>query len=80
MAVVLAFAGLTATVAQAVYRTGGPGAQLAASTSQPAASTAKATTPTAQSADAAEAARCTVPAFAKAMGHEAKWKLHNNCQ
>ncbi|MEI8158319.1 MAG: DUF4395 domain-containing protein [Burkholderiales bacterium] len=28
----------------------------------------------------AEAARCQVPAFAKAMGHEEKWKLHNNCQ
>jgi hypothetical protein len=24
--------------------------------------------------------RCKVPAFAKAMGHEEKWKLHNNCQ
>ncbi|MDO9597091.1 MAG: hypothetical protein Q7J47_05155 [Azoarcus sp.] len=30
--------------------------------------------------DAAEAARCVVPEFAKAMGHEAMWKLHNNCQ
>jgi hypothetical protein len=30
--------------------------------------------------DAAEAERCTVPAFAKAIGHEAMWKLHNNCQ
>ena len=29
--------------------------------------------------DAAEAARCQVPAFAKAMGHEDKWKQHNNC-
>ena len=29
--------------------------------------------------DAAEAERCTVPEFAKAMGHEEKWKLHNNC-
>jgi hypothetical protein len=24
--------------------------------------------------------RCKVPAFAKAMSHEEKWKLHNNCQ
>jgi len=80
MAVVLAFAGLTATVAQAVYRIGGSGAQQAASISRPAASPAKATTPTAQPADLAEAARCTVPAFAKAMGHEEKWRLHNNCQ
>lgn len=30
--------------------------------------------------DAAEAGRCKVPDFAKAMGHEEKWKLHNNCK
>lgn len=30
--------------------------------------------------DAAEAERCKVPDFAKAIGHEEKWKLHNNCQ
>jgi len=29
--------------------------------------------------DPAEAERCKVPDFAKAIGHEAKWKLHNNC-
>jgi hypothetical protein len=29
--------------------------------------------------DAAEVERCKVPAFAKAMGHEEKWKLHNHC-
>lgn len=29
--------------------------------------------------DPAEVERCTVPDFAKVMGHEAKWKLHNNC-
>jgi len=28
----------------------------------------------------AEAERCKVPEFAKAMGHEEKWKLHNNCK
>lgn len=28
----------------------------------------------------AEAERCKVPAFAKAMGHEAQWKQHNHCQ
>jgi hypothetical protein len=27
-----------------------------------------------------EAARCTVPEFAKKMGHEEMWKLHNNCK
>ena len=30
--------------------------------------------------DAAEAERCKVPEFAKAIGHEDKWKLHNNCK
>ena len=30
--------------------------------------------------DPAEAERCKVPEFAKAMGHEDKWKLHNNCK
>ena len=76
VAVVLAFAGLTATVAQAVYRTGG------ALPVVPSQAAAGALTPSVQSAspaDAAEAERCTVPAFAKAIGHEAKWKLHNHC-
>ncbi len=37
--------------------------------------------PTQQGAiDPAEAERCKVPDFAKAMGHEEKWKLHNNCK
>jgi Domain of unknown function (DUF4395) len=26
-----------------------------------------------------EDSRCVVPAFAKALGHEEKWRLHNNC-
>jgi hypothetical protein len=30
--------------------------------------------------DPAEVERCKVPEFAKAMGHEEKWKLHNNCK
>jgi len=29
---------------------------------------------------ASEADRCKPPAFAVAMGHEEKWKLHNNCK
>jgi len=38
-------------------------------------------TPSPQAAvDPAEAERCKVPAFAKAIGHEEKWKLHNNCK
>ena len=32
------------------------------------------------SIDPAEAERCKVPEFAKKMGHEDKWKLHNNCK
>jgi hypothetical protein len=27
-----------------------------------------------------EAERCKVPAFAIAIGHVEKWKLHNNCK
>lgn len=30
--------------------------------------------------DPAEIERCKVPDFAIAMGHEEKWKLHNNCK
>ena len=29
--------------------------------------------------DPAEAERCKAPEFAKAIGHEEKWKLHNKC-
>lgn len=35
--------------------------------------------PTPGEASAAEAERCQVPAFAKAIGHEAQWKQHNGC-
>jgi len=31
------------------------------------------------SSDPSETARCTVPEFAKRMGHEEMWKRHNNC-
>ena len=67
--VVLVFAGVTVTVVQAVYRTGPVVSQ--ASVSEPAAQR--------QPASNAELERCKVPDFAKAIGHEAKWKLHNNC-
>lgn len=30
--------------------------------------------------DPAEAERCKVPDYAKAIGHEEKWKLHNHCK
>lgn len=32
-----------------------------------------------EATEAAEAERCRVPAFAKAIGHEQIWKLHNHC-
>lgn len=69
--IVALFAALVVTVAQWVYRTGSQPPALApqASTASPAAAM-----------DPAEAERCKVPDFAKAMGHEEKWKLHNHCQ
>jgi hypothetical protein len=67
--VVLVFVGIAVAVVQAVYH---PGAAV---------SEALTATPAAQvlPAGSAEAERCKVPEFAKAIGHEAKWKLHNNC-
>lgn len=35
--------------------------------------------PTAGAPSEADSKRCEVPAFAKAIGHEAQWKLHNGC-
>ena len=35
--------------------------------------------PKAGASAAEEAARCTPPAFARAIGHEETWKRHNNC-
>lgn len=67
------FAGLVAVTWQWVAQT----------SAQPAVSSApgNATLAPAQgSVDPAEAERCKVPDFAKAMGHEVQWKLHNNCQ
>jgi hypothetical protein len=70
-AMVSLFAVLVGGIAQWVYSTG---PQRAQQTQQ-----AGATTP-AVPMDPAEAERCKVPDFAKAMGHEEKWKLHNNCK
>lgn len=68
-AIVLAFAGLVSAVAFWVGTHNPRGASLQA---RPA--------PARQaSVDPAEAERCKVPDFAKAIGHEEKWKLHNNC-
>ena len=69
--IVVVFAGVVATVAQWVYSTGPQKATQAPRTSI--------STPGA-AIDAAEAGRCKVPDFAKALGHEEKWKLHNHCQ
>lgn len=71
LAIVVVFAGLVGTVAQWVYRTG-PQTRLQAQQ--------LGTAVPAEAVDPAEAERCKVPDFAKAIGHEEKWKLHNNCK
>ena len=68
IAILVAFAALLAGVAQWVKHTQPPRA------ASPSAAAA------APVADAAEAERCKVPDFAKALGHEEMWKLHNNCK
>ncbi len=40
---------------------------------------AKTEAPAKTAAELAEIERCTVPNFAKMLGHEEKWKLHNKC-
>lgn len=70
-AVVLAFIGVVGARTSHVAA-GDPYARVVA----PAAAPAAALSPV----DAAGAERCKVPDFARAMGHEAKWKLHNNCR
>jgi hypothetical protein len=69
--IVVLFAVAVGGIAQWVYSTG---PQNAHQTGQIGTSA-----PTAPN-DPAEAERCKVPDFAKAMGHEEKWKLHNNCK
>ncbi|MBQ0937907.1 DUF4395 domain-containing protein [Ideonella paludis] len=73
--------GQLAAVVVAVAAVGGL-APLVAPDHMPAAPTVEAASPAIQSKpqDAAEAERCKVPEFAKAMGHEEKWKLHNHCE
>ena len=69
--IVALFALVVGGIAQWVYGTGPQNVKIAQQpgTSAPAAPI-----------DPAEAERCKVPDFAKAMGHEEKWKLHNNCK
>ncbi len=74
LVIVAVFAGVVAGAAQWVYSTGRSAGRL-----MPAAQAASAVTPSA-AMDPAEAERCKVPDFAKAMGHEEKWKLHSNCK
>lgn len=64
--ILVAFAALLGGVAQWVQHTQPP--------------TAAAAPSAAPVVDAAEAERCRVPDFAKALGHEDMWKLHNNCK
>lgn len=68
--IVAIFAAVVPAVAQWVYRTG-PQKPSQASTTLPSSPAAP--------VDPAEAERCKVPDFAKAMGHDDQWKLHNNC-
>jgi hypothetical protein len=69
--ILIVFAAAMFAVAQWVYNTApAPVSELPPSAaSQPAVAV-----------DPAEAERCKVPDFAKAMGHEEKWRLHNNCK
>ena len=69
--VLLLFAVALGAIVQWVYRTA---PQAASQLQQPASSAPGVPV------DAAEAERCKVPEFAKALGHEEKWKLHNNCK
>jgi hypothetical protein len=69
--IVLMFVGMIGFVTQWVYSTG-----LQKRSSVPPPATSSPLAPI----DAAEQERCKVPDFAKAMGHEDKWKQHNNCQ
>jgi hypothetical protein len=71
ISIVVAFVGLVIVVAQWVYSTG-----TQKLTQVPQASASVISIPI----DPAEAERCKVPDFAKALGHEEKWKLHNNCK
>jgi hypothetical protein len=71
VAIVALFAVVVGGIAQWVYSTGPQSVKIA---QQPGISASAAPI------DPAEAERCKVPDFAKAMGHEEKWKLHNNCK
>jgi hypothetical protein len=71
IAILLVFAGGVVAIAQWVYNS--PAQKLSPDLQ---AGTATASAPV----DPAEAERCKVPDFAKALGHEDNWKLHNHCK
>jgi len=71
VAMVALFAVLVGGVAQWVYSTGAQAVPRVQQTD---------ITGTGAAMDTAEIERCKVPDFAKALGHEEKWKLHNNCK
>ena len=71
LVIVIAFGIAVAGIAQWVY---------SSAHKQVAAFDQAAATQAAAPIDPAEAERCKVPDFAKAMGHEEMWKLHNHCR
>jgi len=71
VAIVALFVVAVGGIAQWVYSTGRQSPRQAQQSSTAA--------PSAPS-DPVEIERCKVPEFAKALGHEEKWKLHNNCK
>jgi len=71
VAIMALFAVMVGGIAQWVYSTAPQKMELAQQTG---------TSAPAAPIDPAEAERCKVPDFAKALGHEEKWKLHNNCK
>jgi len=82
LAVVALFALTISGIAPLVYGQKAKSESLAV-TATPVAKTEPASTAPAAvktAAEAAEIERCTVPNYAKFLGHEDKWKLHNNCK
>lgn len=74
LAVVALFAATITGIAPLVY---GQKAKTEAVKTEPVATTSSAPK---TAAEAAEIERCNVPSFAKMLGHEEKWKQHNNCK
>jgi hypothetical protein len=81
-AIAAAFVALIAFVAPMVAGNGPPaiGGTLAQGAAEPAGLGAALSPVPQTAADLAEVERCRVPEFAKKLGHEQMWKLHNNCK